>query len=317
MQIQFLGTGAGIPAKQRNVSSLTLKLLDELNEVWMFDCGEGTQHHILRTHLKPRKINRIFITHLHGDHIYGLPGLLSSRSFQGGEGPLYLYGPKGIRTFIETAIRISRSKLPYPLIIEELTSQGGHLDIVAGWQVDYLPLDHGILSYGYRVQEPDAPGQLLMDRLAPYQIPNGPILGQLKRGEVVELADGQVLNGQDFLAPPRPGRVVTILGDTRKTANSVQLAKGADVLVHEATHEAGEAKMAKAYFHSTSAQAAQVAQDAQVGQLYMNHISARYLKQETRILEQQAQAIFPASQVVQDFDEFEIPPRGHKIEVTP
>ena len=111
MQIEFLGTGAGSPSKQRNVSSIALKLLEERNAVWLFDCGEATQHQILRTTIRPRKIEKIFISHLHGDHIFGLPGLLSSRSFQGGNEPLTIYGPVGIKEFVKTALKVSESRL--------------------------------------------------------------------------------------------------------------------------------------------------------------------------------------------------------------
>ncbi len=120
MELLFLGTGAGVPAKLRNVSSLALMLLEERNAVWLFDCGEATQHQIIHTSLKPRKIEKIFITHLHGDHIFGLPGLLGSRSFQGGTTELTIYGPKGIRQFVETALKVSNTHLKYPLVIEEI-----------------------------------------------------------------------------------------------------------------------------------------------------------------------------------------------------
>ena len=119
MQLQFLGTGAGQPSKARNVSSLVLKLLEEINEVWMFDCGEGTQHQILETTIKPRKISKIFITHLHGDHIFGLPGFLSSRSFQANEEQtdLEIFGPKGIKNFVLSSLRVSGSRLPYRIFM--------------------------------------------------------------------------------------------------------------------------------------------------------------------------------------------------------
>jgi len=119
MELQFLGTGAGVPSKMRNVTSIALKLLDEINEVWLFDCGEATQQQILNTNIRPGKIKKIFITHMHGDHIFGLPGLLTSRSFQGGEDDLTLYGPKGIKNFIDTTIQASCSKLGYPLRVVE------------------------------------------------------------------------------------------------------------------------------------------------------------------------------------------------------
>ncbi len=126
MQLQFLGTGAGQPSKARNVSSLVLKLLEEINEVWMFDCGEGTQHQILETTIKPRKISKIFITHLHGDHIFGLPGFLSSRSFQSSDEQtdLDLYGPVGIKEFVLTGLRISGSRLGYRINFHEIDSAG-------------------------------------------------------------------------------------------------------------------------------------------------------------------------------------------------
>lgn len=129
MELEFLGTGAGVPAKHRNVTSIALRLLDERNAVWLFDCGEGTQMQILHSTIRPRKIEKIFITHLHGDHIYGLPGLISSRSFQGGDTPLEIYGPKGIKAYIQTVLRISQTKVSYPLHFSRLKKKGFFLKI--------------------------------------------------------------------------------------------------------------------------------------------------------------------------------------------
>lgn len=307
MKIQFLGTGAGQPARSRNVSSLALKLLDEINEIWLFDCGEGTQHQILRTTIRPRKVTKIFISHLHGDHIFGLPGFLSSRSFQGGDNlGLTLYGPSGIKQFVQIALKLSKTKLSYPLKIIELDEHGGEIRLENGWQVQYGPLNHGILSYGFRVTEPDSQGELLVDKLKEYQIPNGPIFGQLKRGERVQLPDGRILNGRDFVGPDRKGRIVTILGDTRQSKNAEYLAQDAHVLVHEATYEGNEADLAKAHGHSTTIQAAQTAYRANVKHLLLNHISARYLGQEILRLTNEAQKVFPWTTIVNDFDEFDI-----------
>lgn len=306
MKLMFLGTGAGVPSKGRNVSSLILKLLDERNEMWMFDCGEATQHQILETTIKPRKITKIFITHLHGDHIFGLPGFLSSRGYQGGDQPLTVYGPRGIKTFIQTTFKVSQTHIQYPLDIVELDSNGGTIQLDRGWKVDYLPLEHGILSFGFRITEPDSVGELLVDKLADYNIPNGPIYGRIKRGEMVTLDDGRVLNGKEFVGEDKIGKIVTILGDTRTNLNSERLSQDADVLVHECTMEASEPKMARAYFHSTSKQAASVAKAANVKQLYLNHISARFLGKDAKRLEQEAQSIFSNSRLVYDLNEFDI-----------
>lgn len=302
MEILFLGTGAGVPSKSRNVSSLALKLLNELNEVWLFDCGEATQHQILKTTLKPGKVRKIFITHLHGDHIFGLPGFLSSRSFQGGDNkPVTIYGPKGIKDFVESALKYSKSNILYPIHFVELDPQGGLLKLEKNWQVKYLPLQHGILSFGYRVEEPSSPGELQIDRLKAYNIPNGPIFGQLKKGETVELEDGTVLNGKDFIGQEKEGKVITILGDTRPNPNILKLADRADILVHEGTHAKGEEKLANRHYHSTVVQAATVAKQAQVKQLLLNHISSRYLGKDAKRLEDDAKAVFASSKVVHDF----------------
>ncbi|WP_419775452.1 ribonuclease Z [Ignavigranum ruoffiae] len=307
MELLFLGTGAGLPSKGRNVSSLALKLLDELNEIWLFDCGEATQHQILKTSLKPRKIRKVFISHLHGDHIFGLPGFLSSRSFQIAEREdLTVFGPPGLRNYIQSSLKFSKSKLLYPLKIVELDPQGGKLQLNGHWTMEYLPLDHGTLSFGFRVIEPDQPGQLLMDKLAKYQVPNGPLLGQLKQGKQVQLPDGQILDGKDFIGPKKAGRIVTILGDSRPCSNSVILAKQADCLVHEATHRANEHKMAHQYYHSTSQQAANIAKQAQVKHLLLNHISARYLGQDIQQLQAEAGKTFASVKVVNDFDQISI-----------
>lgn len=306
MELQFLGTGAGVPSKQRNVTSIALKLLDERNEIWLFDCGEGTQQQILETTIRPRKIEKIFITHLHGDHIFGLPGFISSRAFQGGESPLEIYGPKGIKSFILTSLKVSDSHLKYPLIIKEI-EESGLLFEDKGFKVYCEELDHRIKCFGFRVEEPDFQGELQVEKLRELKIPAGPIYKRIKNGELVELEDGRLINGKEFIGESREGRIVTILGDTRYHPNSIKLAQEADVVVHESTFSADEAKMARNYYHSTSAQAATVAKKANAKQLLMTHISARYLGKAVYDLEREAKNIFLNTKVVKDFDIIEIP----------
>ena len=306
MEILFLGTGAGVPAKQRNVTSIALKLLDERNAVWLFDCGEGTQQQILRSSIRPRKIEKIFITHLHGDHIFGLPGLLSSRAFQGGETPLTIVGPKGIKRFVETSLQVSHSRLKYQIIYNEI-EEGGIVFKDHQFEVSCLPLDHRVPCFGYRIKEQDHPGELQVEKLKSAQIPAGPIYGRLKAGEVVTLEDGREIDGKEFIGASKQGRIVTILGDTRKHPNSVTLATDADLLVHESTFNEHESKLARAYYHSTSRQAAEVAQAAGVKKLVLTHISARYIGAKALELETEARQVFPNTTIVKDFDEINIP----------
>ncbi|HCM89931.1 MULTISPECIES: ribonuclease Z [Vagococcus] len=306
MEIQFLGTGAGVPSKQRNVTGIALKLLDERNAVWLFDCGEGTQQQILNTTIRPRKIEKIFITHLHGDHIFGLPGLLSSRSFQNGEGTLEIYGPKGIRNFILTSLKVSETHLKYQIKFIEIEESGLVFED-QGFKVYCEELDHRIKCYGYRVVEADFQGELLVDKLKEMNIPSGPIYKRIKNGEICELKDGRVIDGKDFVGDSRDGRIVTILGDTRIHPNSLKLAQDADVLVHESTFSHDESKMAKSYYHSTSTQAATIAKDANVKQLLLTHISARYLGKAVYDLENEAKSVFLNTKIVRDFDMIEIP----------
>lgn len=313
MELQFLGTGAGVPSKQRNVTSIALKLLDERNEIWLFDCGEGTQQQILETTIKPRKIEKIFITHLHGDHIFGLPGLLSSRSFQGGETTLEVYGPKGIKNFIQTSLKVSESHLKYQLNIIEIEETGLILED-GGFKVYCEELDHRIKCYGYRVEEPNFQGELQVEKLKELNIPAGPVYKKIKDGEIVTLNDGRVIDGKDFIGESRKGRIVTILGDTRFHPNSQKLAKNADVLVHESTFSADEGKMAKNYFHSTSTQAGTVAKEAGAKKLILTHISARYLGKAVYELEKEAKSVFKNTRVVKDFDIVDIPLKKDEVD---
>ncbi|KRG08704.1 ribonuclease Z [Lederbergia galactosidilytica] len=306
MELLFLGTGAGMPAKQRNVSSLALMLLQERNAVWLFDCGEATQHQILHTSLKPGKIEKIFISHLHGDHIYGLPGLIGSRSFQGGTTELTIYGPKGIRDFIEVSLSVSQTRLRYPLTIIEI--EEGCIFEDDQFLVETALLDHGIPSFGFRITERDRPGTLDSGRLKAKGIPPGPIYKKLKMGESVQLDHGETVSGLDFLGPDIKGRIITILGDTRPCANALQLAEKADVLVHEATFAAGNEEMAVEYFHSTTTQAANIAKEAGVQELILNHISSRYLKADWDQLVHEARNIFPNTQLSNDFSQMTIAP---------
>ncbi|QPA29952.1 ribonuclease Z [Thermaerobacillus caldiproteolyticus] len=305
MELLFLGTGAGVPAKERNVSAIALQLLEERGATWLFDCGEATQHQILHTSIRPRRIENIFITHLHGDHIFGLPGLLGSRSFQGGDTPLVVYGPKGIQSFIETALTVSSTHIKYELHVVEIDE--GVIFEDERFMVIAKRLDHGMPSYGFRVVEKDLPGTLLVDKLQQLGIRPGPIYQQIKLGKTVELDDGTVIDGRDFVGPPQKGRIVTILGDTRYCEASIGLAQEADVLIHEATFGARDGELAYDYYHSTTVQAAEVAKRAGAKKLILTHISSRYQGAMCDELLNEAKAIFPNVELARDFASFSVP----------
>ncbi|KGX85813.1 ribonuclease Z [Pontibacillus marinus] len=304
MDLYFLGTGAGVPSKQRNVSSIALQLLQERGSTWLFDCGESTQHQILHTNIRPRRIEKIFITHLHGDHIFGLPGLLGSRSFQGGDTPLTVYGPKGIQAYLETSLSVSGTKLAYDLQIIEV--EEGTIYEDNQLTVRCFALEHGMPSFGFCVQEHDKPGELLVDRLKEMGVQPGPIYQKIKEQPSVILESGKEIHRKDFVGKPKKGRKVCILGDTRYKEHLKSNVKDADVLVHEATFASEDEKNAYNFFHSTTKQAAQLAKDANVQRLILTHISSRYQNEAVDQLMHEAKEVFSNSEIAYDFFQTQI-----------
>lgn len=303
MQLLFLGTGAGMPSKLRNTSSLALKLLEERGTVWLFDCGEATQHQILHTTLKPRKVEKIFITHLHGDHIYGLPGFLGSRSFQGGDEGVEIYGPPGIREYVESVLRISRTHLNYPIHYKE--ELDGLIFEDEGMSVYAAKLDHVIPSYGYRIEQKPLPPKLLIQRAREMGVPKGPLLAKLKAGEDIKLENGVIVRSGDVTEPGNKGFIVAILGDTRFCRAAIELGKDADVLVHEGTFDADTQKLAGEYGHSTIREAAETAKAAGANTLIVNHLSSRFMPEDEKRLVKDMRSVHASSFIANDFDEFE------------
>lgn len=305
MKITFLGTGAGLPSKQRNVSSVALHLLEDQGAIWLFDCGEATQHQILHTTLKPRKIQKIFVTHLHGDHIYGLPGLLSSRSFQEGTSPLTIYGPKGLDQFIETSLSISQTNLQYPIHFIEIFD--GFQLVEGDYTIDVVQLDHGIDSFGYRMIEQDQVGELKVDKLIDLGIKPGPIYQQIKQNEATELPDGRIIERKDVVGSDKKGRKLAIFGDTRYPLKFKEFVKDIDLLIHEATFDRTDQDLADQYYHSSNVEVAQLARLANIKQLVLTHISARYQNHDLAEFIDEAKAIFQPTLIAKDLLTIEIP----------
>lgn len=293
MRMTFLGTAAGRPTKERNVTSIAMDLPSPANQFWLFDVGEGTQHQLLKFGFKLNRLAKIFITHLHGDHIYGLPGLLGSRGFFEGNVPLTIYGPKGIADYLKAVFALTDARPQYELHIVEV--EAGCVFDESTFKVIAGPLDHRVACFGYRLEEKPRQGALRKDVALAKGVPNGPLLGQLKRGENVTLPNGQCVYAHEVLEEAKRGRIVTILGDTRPCAHAVELAADADVLVHEATYAMGMEEKANEYGHSTSQQAVQTALQAKAKQLIMTHFSNRLHVEDVEQMVMLAQQQLPNS----------------------
>ncbi|WP_392565533.1 ribonuclease Z [Utexia brackfieldae] len=304
MELVFLGTSAGKPTSDRNVTSIVLNLMPERKTIWLFDCGEATQHQLMKTDLRLAKLEIIFITHLHGDHLFGLPGILTSRSLMMNMSPVKLIGPKGIKRFVETVTEVSDSILSYPLEIIELEDEGVVFED-ATFKVVARKLEHRIVCYGYRIMQKDETMRLNIPKLQADNIPVA-YYPLVKNGDVIELADKRLINAKDYLEPPIKGKIVTILGDTLPCDATIALARDADVLVHEATQGADLVEKANMRGHSTTVQAAEIAQKSQVNHLILTHISPRYPLWQSRKLLKEAQAVFAHTDIAKDLAIFPV-----------
>lgn len=306
MKITFLGTGAGLPSKERHTQSTLLNLQPFFNESWLFDVGEAIQHQVLHTNIKLGKITRIFITHLHGDHVFGLPGLLTSRSFQGGaEIPLTLYGPKGLETWVTNTLHITSSHLNYPLEIVEI-ADNMELD-VEGIRINVHLLKHGVPSFGYKITMPVRQGALLTHKLKEHGIEAGPIYRLFKEQDRVEVG-GVTYDAHTFRSEPRLGHTISFFGDTMPCDNEALLAQGCDVMVHECTYLTGDLELSHKYFHSHIDDVVQLALNNNVKHTILNHISNRYTHDEVKLLVKEIKHNYPEFNfsVAHDFMTFTI-----------
>ena len=306
MNITFLGTSSGVPTLTRNVSSLALKLSQKA-EVWLFDCGEGTQHQLIKSTIKSSQIRKIFITHMHGDHIYGLPGLLATLGLSGNSKGIDIYGPSNLKNFISSALKNSYCKISFPLKffeVENSAQTNTNLFEDELMEVKCASLKHRLPAFGYRVNEKDKPGQFNLEKAKKLNIPEGPIYGRLHSGQRVKLEDGRILNGSDFCGEPRKGESFVYCTDTIFSKRAVELSKNVDLLVHESTFSDKDEEMAFEKLHSTTIMAAKTALLSNAKKLVLTHISPRYTPKslvKPIDLLNEAKQIFPNTFLAKDF----------------
>ncbi len=303
LSLHLLGTAASRPTVERNVASLALV---REGETLMFDCGEGTQRQMMRYGVS-FALRDIYFTHFHADHVIGVIGLMRTMALQGRTDPLRLLGPRGASRHLKRAVEFGMDRVAFPVEI---------VDLEAGQRVEYAEfavvpfgVDHGpSSSLGFAVIEPERKGRFNPERARELGIPEGPLWGRIHRGEPVTLPDGRVVDAAELVGPRRPGRTVVITGDTRPCEATVEMARDADLLVHEATFGDQEAERARETGHSTAREAATVAARAGVRRLVLTHLSARYSRSAAE-LEREAREVFRETTVARDGMEVTVPYR--------
>lgn len=273
MELLFLGTSSGTPTKTRNVTALAL--IEDQGSGWsLIDCGEGTQHQLLQTHLSMRDLQAIFITHVHGDHCYGLPGLLASAGMSGRQAPLKIVAPEGIEDWFRSTQALTQLHLPFEIEFVQTESTRGLP--VGPWVVDAIELSHRVPSFAYSFTEAHVEPALDTEKLLRDGVPQGPLWGRLKKGQDVE-HQGRLLRHADYLTHPYAPRKIIVGGDNDRPALLTEASKGCQVLVHEATYTADvAAKVGPGVGHSYAELVAAFAQSVGLPHLVLTHFSARY-----------------------------------------
>ncbi len=276
VQITFLGTSSGAPSRQRNVSATAIQ--PEKSGHWaLVDCGEATQHQLLHTPLSPQKLSIVLITHKHGDHCYGLPGLLASCQLNGRTEPLVLVAPEEVWQYLQAVIELTDLHITYPL---EFVPVNSALNLnVAGFRITAHPLSHRVPSWAYRFEEIGIPRKLNLERLKEDGIPSGHHYARLQAGEDVELPDGRVLSSAEYTFDSWSARAVVIAGDNDTPELLTEACRDADLLVHESTytqeileHVGPEPQ------HSSAERVSRFADRIGLRNLVLTHFSPRYLK---------------------------------------
>lgn len=301
MSVIFLGTAASIPTPQRGLPAIAIRRKGELI---LFDCGEGTQRQMIQASVGFHRKTKVFVTHMHGDHLLGLPGLFQTMSLLDRERKLEIYGPPGIKAFVEAIKQTVQFTLTFPIDVHEIEDTGLVCE-EKEYEVHAIWSDHVIPNIAYALVEKPRPGRFYPEKAKALGLPEGPLWSRLQRGSSVELPNGRVVKPEDVMGPQRPGRKIAYTGDTRPTKSLVKLAENADLLIHEATFDDELVEKACEDGHSTASQAAETAKKAKAKRLVLIHVSSRY--KESDLLLEQARKTFPNVDVAEDFMKIDLP----------
>jgi len=300
MQIIFLGTAGSIPTPERGLSAIAIK---RKNELLLFDCGEGTQRQMIQTKVGFHRKTKVFITHLHGDHVLGLPGLLQTMSLLGRINKLEIYGPIGIKDFVNAVNQTVHFTLTFPVKVNEI--EEGMVCEEKEYIVTAVQSEHLNPSLAYALIENSRAGRFNIEKAKKIGVPEGPLWSKLQSGQSVKLPDERIIKPETILGAPRPGRKIVYTGDTGPSEKIAKLAEFADLLIHEATFEDEMNERAIEDGHSTPSMAAKIAKVASVKHLVLTHISARYKNAD--VLLQQAKKTFVNTNLAEDFLRLELP----------
>jgi ribonuclease Z len=302
-----LGTASALPTEDRHLSSVAV---ERKGRVLLFDCGEGTQYRLLHADLPRVRVDALFVTHLHGDHCYGLPGLLATLALQQREDPVTLVVPAGGRAMLEGIPGGGPEEVPFPLRIREVGEDLTHTVVYETdeFTVEARPLDHRGFAMGFRLEERARPGRFQPERARALGVPEGPAFGRLQDGTPVTVADGSTVQPEQVMGPSRPGISFAYVTDTRPCEGGRALAENADLLYHDATFADDHRDRAETTGHATARQAATVARDAGAKRLLLGHLSARY--PDPAPLEREAQSVFSEAAVAEELRRYELDPRA-------
>lgn len=294
LRVTFLGTSGAIPTAERNPSAIHL---NREGEQLLFDCGEGTQRQMMRFSTG-FSISRICLTHVHGDHVLGLPGLLQTLDFNDRAEPLTIHTPRGTADNVRRLITALDTRPGFSLEIEEV-GEGDLVHRGEEYEIRTFPTEHRTRSVGYALIEDDRKGRFDRERAEELGVPVGPAFGRLHAGKPVELED-RVVEPDEVVGPPRPGRRVVYAGDTRPTDATIEVARGADLLIHDATFGDDWADRARETGHSTAREAGALAREAGVERLALTHVSSRYAGDASRLAREARESLSGGEAFVAD-----------------